>query len=89
LTACAGTVGCRKALSDVRAAAQQRALVRAATDPPEHWAACERRCGEVPGTPVAIAVRAVGEVEVRSDARTRVVASLEHAARHLATDAPG
>jgi len=87
LTACAGTAGCPRALADVRAVAVQRALVRAASDPPEHWAACERRCGEVPGTPVAVAVRANGDVELRSDARTRVVSSLESAAWDLALEA--
>jgi len=83
LTACAGTAGCARALADVRAAAAERALVRTATDPAEHWAACERRCGEVPGTPVGVAVREAGDVELRSDARTWYVPSLERAAAHL------
>ncbi|MBW3652838.1 MAG: precorrin-3B synthase [Actinobacteria bacterium] len=84
LTACAGTAGCRRALGDVRAAATLRAQVRAATDPPEHWAACERRCGEISGTPVAVAVRDAGDVEVRFDARTSHVPSLQAASRVLA-----
>jgi len=79
LTACAGTAGCARALADVRAAAARRAQTRAASDPAEHWAACERRCGEVRGTPVAVAVRAAGDVEVRADARTSVVPSLQDA----------
>lgn len=87
LTACAGTAGCPKALDDVRAAATARAAVRAATDHVEHWAACERRCGEVPGTPVAVVVRAQGDVEVRHDARTSHVVSLERAAVLLAEGA--
>jgi precorrin-3B synthase len=88
LTACAGTAGCPRALADVRAAAASRARGgRAATDPPEHWAACERRCGEMPGTPVAVAVRAGGDVEVRADARTSVVASLDDAEQLLRGEA--
>jgi precorrin-3B synthase len=83
LTACAGTAGCRRALADVRAAAGERARVRAATDPAEHWAACERRCGEVPGTPVTVTVREAGDVELRADARTWHVPSLKRAAAHL------
>jgi precorrin-3B synthase len=83
LTACAGTAGCARALADVRAAAAQRARTRSARDPAEHWAACERRCGEMPGTPVTVAVRAAGDVEVRADARTSVVGSLRDAAEVL------
>jgi precorrin-3B synthase len=87
LTACAGTAGCPKALADVRAAATRRAGVRAATDPAEHWAACERRCGEVRGTPVTVAVRAEGDVELRADARTVFVGSLQGAAERLLAEA--
>jgi precorrin-3B synthase len=87
LTACAGTSGCGRALADVRAAAERRARARSASDPAEHWAACERRCGEVSGTPVAVAVRAAGDVEVRADACTSVVASLQEASELLSEPA--
>lgn len=87
LTACAGTGGCTKAMGDVRAAATLRAGVRAATDPAEHWAACERRCGEVPGTPVTVAVTATGDVELRADARSARLASLESASERLLAEA--
>jgi precorrin-3B synthase len=88
LTACAGTGRCPRAQADVRRAAAARARDRAATDPAEHWAACERRCGEVPGTPVAVAVHDEGDVEVRADARTWHVPSLEHAALSLLVETP-
>jgi precorrin-3B synthase len=87
LTACAGTAGCARALADVRGAAAQRARTRSARDPAEHWAACERRCGEIPGTPVTVAVRAAGDVEVRADARTSEVTSLQDAADLLVESA--
>lgn len=88
LTACAGTGRCPRAQADVRRAAAERARDRAATDPAEHWAACERRCGEVPGTPVAVAVHDDGDVEVRADARTWRVPSLKHAASSLLVETP-
>lgn len=87
LTACAGTAGCPRALADVRSAATERAGVRAATDPAEHWAACERRCGEVQGTPVTVAVREAGDVELLSDARISFVPSLRGAADQLLAEA--
>lgn len=87
LTACAGTAGCHKAMADVRAAATLRAGVRAATDPAEHWSACERRCGEVPGTPVTVAVTRTGDVELRADARAVRLVSLERAAERLLAEA--
>jgi precorrin-3B synthase len=84
LTACAGTAGCPRAMADVRSAAALRACVRSATDPQEHWAACERRCGEVPGTPVTVAMRETGDVELRYDGHSVLLASLNGAADRLA-----
>lgn len=45
LTACAGSGACAKAQGDVRRDAAMRAELRTASDPPEHYAACERNCG--------------------------------------------
>ncbi|HVF79717.1 MAG TPA: hypothetical protein VNA28_15575 [Solirubrobacteraceae bacterium] len=87
LTACAGTAGCPRALADVRAAATLRASVRSATDPQEHWAACGRRCGEVAGTPVTVAVRDTGDVELRYDGHTVLLATLSGAAQRLVAEA--
>ncbi len=56
LTACAGLGRCPRARADVRAAAMERARIRAGNAAAEHWSACERRCGERPEQPVAVAV---------------------------------
>ena len=90
LTACAGTGACPRARADVRAAAAGRALVRSAHDPTEHWAACERRCGELPGTPVTVCAGGAGSpdgVEVRYHGETWHVPSLADAGARLTAEA--
>jgi precorrin-3B synthase len=86
LTACAGTGACPRASADVRGAATRRAAQRGARAPAEHWAACERRCGEMPGTPAAVTARAAGDVEVRFDGGVWNVDSLAGAAERLALE---
>jgi sulfite reductase beta subunit-like hemoprotein len=83
LTACAGLGRCPKARMDVRAAAAQRAGARRRGAPPEHWTACERRCGEHPGQPVAVAAGPDG-VRVRVQGSERIVESLDEALAVLA-----
>lgn len=50
LSACAGLGRCPRAQGDARGQAAARAPVRGPADPPEHWVACERRCGARPGS---------------------------------------
>lgn len=74
LTACAGLGACPRARLDVRAAAGTRAARRRATDPPEHWSACPRRCGQPRGH-----VRAVAWTEHGIDVDGRLVPDLSAA----------
>jgi precorrin-3B synthase len=79
LTACAGIGRCRKALFDVRAAAASRAGVRGPDSLAEHWAACERRCGERPYQLVAVAALAGGGLSVRAGDNERAAHDLRDA----------
>lgn len=83
LTACAGIGACPRALLDIRAAACARALTRSAREPTEHWAGCERRCGELPATPVTVAARAADSVEVSYHGDIWQLPSLAAAAARL------
>lgn len=87
LTACAGTGACAHALLDIRAAACARALTRSAREPVEHWAGCERRCGELPATPVSVAALAVDVVEVRYHGDTWHLPSLTSTTARLELEA--
>ncbi|MBW3608958.1 MAG: precorrin-3B synthase [Actinobacteria bacterium] len=87
LTACAGTGACSRALVDVRAAACARALSRSAREPAEHWAACERRCGELPAAPVTVAARAADALEVRYHGEVWDLPSVAAAAARLELEA--
>jgi sulfite reductase beta subunit-like hemoprotein len=78
LTACSGWGRCPKARLDVSAAASLRAQTRQPGAPAEHWAACERRCGERAEQPVAIAGAEDG-ILVRVHTREHTVDSLEAA----------
>jgi hypothetical protein len=62
----------------VSAAASLRAQTRQPGAPAEHWAACERRCGERAEQPVAIAGAEDG-ILVRVHTREHTVDSLEAA----------
>jgi sulfite reductase beta subunit-like hemoprotein len=83
LTACAGLGRCPKARLDVRAAAAARAPARGPGARAEHWAACERRCGERVGQPVAVTALP-GGVALRDDGEEQIVGGVEDALAMLA-----
>jgi sulfite reductase beta subunit-like hemoprotein len=78
LSACAGLGRCAHARLDVRSAATARARSRRPGAAAEHWAACERRCGERADQPIAVAAVQNG-VAVRAGESERLVAGVENA----------
>jgi hypothetical protein len=78
LSACAGLGCCAQARIDVRTAAIMRAARRRPGAAREHWAACERRCGERPDQPIAVAALS-GGVAVRVDESDCVAATVSEA----------
>jgi sulfite reductase beta subunit-like hemoprotein len=85
LSACAGLGRCPKAQLDVAVVAARRARVRGPGSPAEHWAACERRCGERAGQPVAIAPASDEGITLRVGQREHVVAGVDEALSALAS----
>lgn len=85
LSACAGLGRCPKARLDVATVAAARADVRGSRSPAEHWAACERRCGERVGQPIAIAAAPGEAITLRVGEAEQVVASLDEALLTLAS----
>jgi precorrin-3B synthase len=83
LSACAGLGRCGHARVDVRSAATARARSRRPGAAAEHWAACERRCGERADQPIAVAALRDG-VAVRRGESERLVTGLETAIAVLA-----
>lgn len=83
LSACAGLGRCPQARIDVRSAAMARARSRGPGAAAEHWAACERRCGERADQPIAVAALRDG-VAVRRGESERLVAGVENAIAVLA-----
>jgi sulfite reductase beta subunit-like hemoprotein len=79
LTTCAGLGRCAHARLDVAKAAAARARRRMPGAPAEHWAACERRCGERADQPVAVAPAAGEGIAVRVGPREARAATLEDA----------
>jgi sulfite reductase beta subunit-like hemoprotein len=80
LSACAGAGRCARARLDVAAAAAARATARVPNAPPEHWSACERRCGGRSG----IAVTATADGIVIERDRVDTVTDVDDALAVLA-----
>jgi len=71
LTACAGDGACASARIDVRGLAETRAAAGRVGET-EHWAGCERRCGEPADAQITIAAVG-GWISVRIDGTERLV----------------
>jgi precorrin-3B synthase len=82
LTACAGYGRCDQARVDLSGAIDARARSRHPGAPAEHWTACERRCGERAGQPLAVAATErgvslrIGETELVADGLDGALAAL-------------
>jgi precorrin-3B synthase len=83
LSACAGLGRCPKARIDVHSAARARARSRGPGAAAEHWAACERRCGERADQPISVAAEGEG-VAVRRGESELLVAGVQNAIAALA-----
>ncbi|HLH66721.1 MAG TPA: hypothetical protein VKV27_13565 [Solirubrobacteraceae bacterium] len=83
LSACSGFGACRRAAVDLRAAIEERARRRRPGQAHEHWAACERRCGERSDQRLAVATRD-GSLLVRIDGAAVEAGSVEEALSLLA-----
>jgi len=87
LTACAGLGCCPQARIDVRGAAARRAAARGPGDPPEHWTACERGCGNPPGQSLTVTATSAG-LRIRIGEREQRTADVDAAVELLAGSRP-